>query len=235
MLDKEHEFVDIISRLITIVSHEFRTPLTIILSSTEILKQYTNQLSDENKNKHLLRIEATVHNMLQILDDILFLEEYEEQRLKFSPEIVEVVEFCIQLLEKFRLSNDNHNIHFNNQQQLILANLDLTILEQILYNLLSNAIKYSLKETNIYLNLFQENSIVIFQIQYEGIGIRVTEKAQFFNFFQGVSNISSLSDIGLGLGLSIVKKGVDLHQGKIMIESGIAIGTKITVMLPLDY
>lgn len=232
MLDKEQEYLDLRNLILTTVAHEFRTPLTVILSSTEILQQYINQLSDEHREKHLDRIQNTVHNLVKILDDILLLETDELQELEISSTRIEVVQFCIQLLKIIQRRNSGHTIYFNNRQQSILVNVDPKILQQILYNLLSNSIKYSPIGTNIYLNLFQEEKKVIFQVKYEGIGIPVTEQSPLLNSSQRILNVSHISDIDLGL--SIVKKCVDLYQGKIKIENEIGIGTAITVMLPLD-
>lgn len=231
-IEKEKEFIELKSRFITTISHDFRTPLTIILSSAEMLKVYLNKLSEEKIIKHLQRIENTVQNMAQLLDDILLLQKYEGQKIEFKPIQMEVVEFCVELVEEFKISTNKHHIYLNNQPLSIRGNLDPKILRQILSNLLSNAIKYSPQGGNIYVNLFKQRETVIFQVKDEGIGIPVTEQSQLFTSFYRATNVGNIS--GTGLGLSIVKKAVDCHQGQITVESEVGTGTTITVILPLN-
>lgn len=228
-LEKEKELIELKSRFISTASHEFRTPLTIILSSAELLKNYGDQFSDEKKNKHLQRIKTTVENMVQLLNDVLFIDKAEAGKQEFKLSLFELVEFCGELVEEMQVSTDQQKILFSSQGETTIACMDEKLLRQIIINLLSNAIKYSPPNSNIYFNLICQQEEAIFQIQDGGIGIPVAEQAQIFTSFERASNVGTIS--GTGLGLSIVKKAVDLHRGKIIVESEVNVGTKITVTL----
>ncbi|AFZ24326.1 PAS domain S-box [Cylindrospermum stagnale PCC 7417] len=232
-LEKEKELIELKSRFISTASHEFRTPLTIILSSAELLKNYSHQFSDEKKHKHLQRIQVTVQNMVQLLDDVLFIGKSEAGKQEFKLSLIELVEFCRELVEEIQLSTDKQKILFGCQGEYTIVYMDEKLLRQIIMNLLSNAIKYSHPNSNIHFNLICQQGEAVFQIQDEGIGIPVAEQAQIFTAFQRASNVGTIS--GTGLGLSIVKKAVDLHGGKIIVESKIGVGTKITVAIPRNY
>lgn len=232
-LAKEKELIELKSRFIATASHEFRTPLTIILSSAELLNNYKHKLSDDKKDKHLQRIISTVLNMVQLLNDVLFVEKSEAGKIQLNRTLIELAKFCSDLVEEMQLSSDKQKILFTCKGEGSIAYMDEKLLRQIISNLLSNAIKYSPQGGNIKFNLILQQGEAIFQIQDEGIGIPVAEQAQLFTPFHRASNVGTIS--GTGLGLSIVKKAVDLHQGKINVESEIGAGTNITVTIPLIY
>jgi len=229
-LEKEKELIELKSRFISVASHEFRTPLTIILSSAEILKNYSHKLSEEKKEQHLQRIKASVVNMVQLLDDVLLMSKAEAGRIEFNPIPIGIVKFCSDLVEELQISSGKRII-FSNEGENKIVLMDEKLLRQILNNLISNAIKYSYQDSNVHFNLVFEPGEVIFQIQDQGIGIPATEQAQLFTPFYRGSNVSTVS--GTGLGLSIVKKAIDLHGGRITVESEISVGTKVIVVIPL--
>lgn len=239
-LIKERELNDLKSRFVSMTSHEFRTPLTTIQSSTELLEYYY-QSNDGRHLRHLRRIQTAVAHMTQMLDDILTIGEAEAGKLDFKPNQLNLWEFCRHLVEELQLSMKNQKmIVFNYQddclmqsqnQEQLLPLVDERLLRQILSNLLSNALKYSPVDSTVQFNLICSNNTAIFKIKDHGIGIPQEEQSRLFEPFHRAANVGTIQ--GTGLGLAIVKQCVDLHQGEISVES-VAGSTTFTVKLPLN-
>lgn len=232
-LEKQKELGELKTRFVSMTSHEFRTPLTTILSSTELLEKYNKKLSDEKKAQHLHRIKVSVKHMTQLLNDVLLIGKAEAGKLQCRPEAMDLPKFCRDLVDELQLSSgDNHTIAFCQQGECTTAYLDDKLLLYIFTNLLSNAIKYSPEGGTVNFDLIFQPEKVIFQVQDQGIGIPVAEQDQLFNSFHRASNVGTIS--GTGLGLAIVKKAVDLHQGEIAVKSEVGVGTTFIVTLPLS-
>ncbi|PPS46022.1 ATP-binding protein [Chroococcidiopsis sp. TS-821] len=230
-LKKERELSELKSRFVTMTSHEFRTPLATILSSAELLEHYSHKWSDEKKLSHIHKIQSAVNHMTSLLNDVLLIGKAEAGKLEFNPQPLELIQFCSSLVEELQISTAKHQIIFQAQEQKLSACLDEKLLRHILTNLLSNAIKYSPQGGVIHFDLIFQKDEVIFVIQDEGIGIPKSEQNQLFNSFHRASNVGIIS--GTGLGLAIVKKSVELHGGKIVVDSEVNVGTTFTVTLPL--
>ncbi len=237
-LAKEKELSQLRSNFISTASHEFRTPLTIISSSSSILENYSDRLTEDKKNNHLQRIQSSVNHMVNLLDDVLTVNRAEVNKLDFNPEIVDLVTFCQNITEEIQLSTKEHNISFfaisNNLDETDLTTLnircDVKLMRQIITNLLSNAIKYTPDGGMIYLWLMQQDNNAILKVQDHGIGIPIDDQTKLFDSFYRARNVGNIS--GTGLGLAIVKKCVDLHGGVIGVESTINQGTTFTVIIP---
>lgn len=231
-LQKEKELSELKSRFVSMTSHEFRTPLTTILGSAELLKYYSHNWSEEKKLLHFDRIHATVRRLTYMLDDMLLIGKAESGRLEFNPAPLDVVEFCRRLVEEFRVSDrSQHSIVFINQGQCTIAGMDEKLLRHVLCNLLSNAIKYSPLGTTVHFKLVLQDGRAIFQIQDRGIGIPQEDQENLFEPFHRAKNVGKIS--GTGLGLAIVKRTVDLQGGAITVNSEVGIGTTFTVTIPL--
>lgn len=232
-LEKAKELNELKSRFITMTSHEFRTPLATILSSTELIRKYSYKLTEEKKFLYLEHIQIAVKNMTQLLDDVLLIGKAEAGKLDFNPKPLALTQFCRELVEEMQLTADSqHAIAFVNQDRCTHADIDEKLLRHILGNLLSNAIKYSPAGGTILFEMIYEQEEVIFHIRDEGIGIPEPDRAKLFDLFHRASNVGTIS--GTGLGLAIVKKSVDLHGGKIAVTSEIGVGTTFTVKIPLN-
>jgi hypothetical protein len=231
-LEKEKELSLLKSSFVTMASHEFRTPLTTILSSTEILEYYSHKFTEAKKLDHLQRIQVAVKHMTRLLSDVLLIGKAEAGKLEFNPTFFDLEQYCRKLVEEMQLTTHTHTIVFCNQGESVDACMDEKLLLHIFSNLLSNAIKYSPQGGTIRFDLIYKLGEAIFQIQDEGIGIPKIDQAQLFNSFQRGSNVGTIS--GTGLGLAIVKKSVDLHGGQIRVESEVNIGTAFIVTLPLN-
>lgn len=230
-LKKEKEVNELKSRFVTMTSHEFRTPLTTILSSAELLQDYGYKWTEDKKLQHLQRIQIAVKHMIGMLNDVLLIGKAEAGKLDYQPILLDLVQFCHDLVEELQLTANNHTIVFYSHEFSISAYVDDKLLRQILNNLLSNAIKYSPKGGSVQLELYCEQGEAIFHIQDEGIGIPAKDQDQLFNSFHRASNVGNIS--GTGLGLAIVKKSVELLTGKVLVQSEVGVGTKFTVTIPL--
>jgi PAS domain S-box-containing protein len=237
-LEKERELNELKSRIVSVVSHEYRTPLTTILSSAELLKHYGHTWSEDKKHQHLNRIQISVHHLTQLVSDVLILDKAEAGKLEFNPVPLNVVAFCHELVEELQMTTGDERIlskapvRFLTQGETCQVCLDEKLLRQMLTNLLSNAIKYSRPGGTVHFALIFQPNEVIFRIQDEGIGISREDQQHLFESFYRASNVGTIP--GTGLGLVIVKKCVDLHGGQIAVESEVGIGTTFTVTLPLD-
>ena len=235
---KEKELSDLKSRFISITSHEFRTPLTTIMSTTELLEYY--QWSKQEQIEQLHLIKNAVKHMLQLLEDVLFIGTSDVGQLRFNPEPLDLKEFCQDLVAEIQRglslkptpTGKQHTLSFVCPDRTLLACMDKKLLRQLLSNLLLNAIKYSPGGGTVEFEVACENDRAIFKIQDRGIGIPKEDQSLVFEFFHRAKNVDAIA--GTGLGLAIVKKCVDLHDGDITLHSEVGLGTLFTVTLPLN-
>jgi PAS domain S-box-containing protein len=234
-LESEKELSELRSRFITMASHEFRTPLSIIASSTGILETYYQRLSDEKRQQHLQRVQSSVKHMASLLDDVLTMNRAEANRLNFQPQYQDLMAFCRSLCDDLQMGSQEHPILFlpENLPDLFSVNFDPKLLQQILSNLLSNAIKYSPAHSNVEFCLSRQDEWVIFVVQDHGMGIPPDDLPQIFESFHRAANVGTLQ--GTGLGLAIAKKCTELHGGSIQVSSTLGQGTCFTVRLPLGF
>ena len=230
-LEKEKELNELKSRFITMTSHEFRTPLSTILSSAELLEHYRHKWNDEKQLTHLRRIQTAVTRMTEMLNDVLFIGKAEAGILEFKPTCLDLVQYCDELLAEVKLDlNNEREITFTCQSETLPCFMDNNLLAHILRNLLTNALKYSPSDSLVEFNLTSQEGQVIFEIQDQGIGIPREDLPHLFESFYRATNVDNI--VGTGLGLTIVKKCVDIHQGEIFVDSTLGGGTKVTVTLP---
>jgi signal transduction histidine kinase len=233
-LEKEQELSELKSRFISMTSHEFRTPLTTILSSTELLEKYHQKFTLEKKKQHFTRIKIATHRMVQLLDDVLLIGKAESGKLTFNPAPLDLREFCNELVEEVQASSGSqHNINYLVRGTEQSAYMDEKLLRHILFNLLSNAIKYSPIASTVDFELKFQGKEVVFQVKDQGIGIPLEDQKHLFETFHRAKNVGTIP--GTGLGLAIVKKSVDLQGGQISVESVVGVGTTFIVTLPISY
>lgn len=232
-LEKEKELNELKSRFVSMTSHEFRTPLSTILSSSELLEHYRYKWTEEKQLTHLHRIQTAVKRMTEMLNDVLVIGKADAGRLEYRPKFFDLVEHCRHLVEEVQLNHNNIcTIYFTSQDKSVSCCMDDKLLGHILSNLLSNAIKYSSNQSTIKFTLACQNQHAVFKIQDQGIGIPEEDIPHLFETFHRARNVGNI--LGTGLGLAIVKKCVDLHQGKISVRSTLGVGTVFTVTLPLS-
>ncbi|MBE9116077.1 CBS domain-containing protein [Lusitaniella coriacea LEGE 07157] len=239
-LTQAQELNELKSRFVSMTSHEFRTPLAIIKSSTQLLQRY--EWSKEERDAQLNQILSAVQHMLQLLNDVLTLGKAEAGKFDFNPVSLELTQFCENLIQEIQTSfdaRDRVTFTANSPQEngLIEARMDEKLLRQILTNLLSNALKYSDRDSLVRFTLTVDSDIhsgekrAIFQVEDRGIGIPPEEQSLLFESFHRAKNVGTIP--GTGLGLPIVKKCVDLYGGTIACESRIGEGTTFEIVLPL--
>ncbi|MBI5930807.1 MAG: PAS domain-containing sensor histidine kinase [Chloroflexi bacterium] len=230
-LDKERELSDLKTRMMQRISHEFRTPLTVIQTSTGLISRYRDRLTTEQRENLTQRIEAQVTNLTDMLSSISRIVRDEFQEQPFRPEQLDLVALVQESIENIKLRGQ-HLFRFETTSSHLEIVGDAQHLRSLLINLLANAITYSPPDTPVVLTLTLEDHVVRLRIKDEGIGIlpeelgRVTEP-----FFRG-SNFDERP--GLGLGMTIAKNIIDLHQGILRIESVPNQGTTVEVCLPVD-
>ncbi|HEY9601513.1 MAG TPA: hybrid sensor histidine kinase/response regulator [Allocoleopsis sp.] len=231
-LAAEKELSDLKSDIISVVSHEYRTPLATILSSTELLERYSCQWPEEKRQRHFQRILSSVDRLTRLINDVLVFSKAEAGKLEFNPSPLDLVELCRELVEDSQLSmRVQHTINFTCEGSAREICLDDKLLRQILTNLLSNAVKYSPEGSQVQFDLIYRNDCVQIRIEDRGIGIPIKDQDRLFEAFYRSSNVGTIS--GTGLGLAIVKRCVDLHGGQIGVESEVGVGTTFTITLPL--
>lgn len=231
-LEKERELNELKSRILATISHEYRTPLTTILSSTDLLSQYGSRWSEERKQKHFERIQSAVEYLTRLVNDVLFVNHAEVGSLEFNPVPLDLTEVSRNLVEEFQVNAaGDHTIIYECQGTSTNVLLDQELLQSMLRNILSNAIKYSPTGSIVQFELVFQDHAVVFRISDQGIGIPLNDQDKLFNAFFRGSNIGTTP--GVGLGLVIVKECVNLHGGEILVESELRVGTRFTVTLPL--
>jgi signal transduction histidine kinase len=230
-LINEKEVSEVKLHFLSMISHEFRTPLSVILASSQLLTQGSQLWSEERKKKTFDRIQSSAKLMTRLLTDILTLSRADAGKLDYHPEVLDLEAFCLNLVEEKQISTLTHVIKFVRSGETHPVRLDANLLYSILNNLLENAIKYSAPEQHVLLSTQIEADVVIFQVQDQGIGILAEEQQKIFDLFYRGQNAGAIA--GTGLGLAVVKKCVELHQGTISIYSEVEKGTTFTVEIPL--
>lgn len=229
-LQKEKELNELKSRFVTTASHEFKTPLTTILSSTSLIRKYSEGLTNELKiTKHIDRIRHAVYNMNQTLNDFLSLDKLEAGAILNKPVELNcrhLLEEVTQDVEDLLKSGQKINLHHEGDEGVCL---DKNLLRNVVLNLLSNAIKYSPSGKQIHLATRNNNGHLVMTVKDEGIGIPEDEQTHLFNRFFRAKNAANIE--GTGLGLNIVKKYIELMKGRITCQSKLNEGTTFTVYL----
>lgn len=231
-LAKERELREFKDRFISLVSHEFRTPLSIIRSSTQILMRYIDKLSPDRIAEKLMGVEEQVTRMFTLMDDVLLISKGSAKKIAFQPELMDVGEFSERLIESIRLSDQGrHHFSLTTQGLNGIVPLDRRLLEHILINLLSNAAKYSSEGSPVSLTVEQCEKCLRFSVTDEGIGIPEEDADKLFEAFHRAGNVGTVA--GTGLGLAIVRQSVEVHGGSIDFKSEIGKGTTFMVTIPL--
>ena len=230
-LSREKELNQLKSRFVSMVSHEFRNPLNGISGMTQILKAYGDKLSTEKKAEVFAGLQRNVNKMTELLDDVLIISRKDLGKLQFKPTSVDLETFCRGLISNVQMACDRHQqIDFIYQPEVREFILDGKLLHHILTNLLLNACKYSPQDTPVEMKVSCSPSTIEIEIRDRGIGIPTEDLPNLFDVFYRASNSEGYQ--GTGLGLAIVKEYVELHQGKITVDSKLDMGTTFTVIIP---
>lgn len=232
-LVKEQELGELKSRFVSMASHEFRTPLSTVLSSANLLEKYLDmEDSLERQTKHIRRIRSSVRNLTNILNDFLSLDKLEEGKIETHPSTWSVVELTRDIIEELSdYRKEGQKIIHEHKSPKEEVFLDQNVIRNILINLLSNAMKYSSQGDEVEVRTAVKRSRLHLEVQDHGIGIPVEEQKHMFERFFRAGNAVNLD--GTGLGLNIVHKYLELMGGKITFESEEGKGTNFIVVVPI--
>jgi signal transduction histidine kinase len=230
-LEKEQELNELKTRFISTTSHEFRTPLTSVLSSAELIKRYGTKWSQDKIGEHLNRIKGSVEHLTKLLDDVLTISRADNGKISYNPQLIDLKSLCEEIIAEAKShSNDKHNFIFEYSVEKLNFMLDPKLIRFILVNLLSNAFKYSPDGGNVILQIIDDECSLFFTVEDNGIGIPEEDRKHLFDPFHRGNNVNEIS--GTGLGLSIVNKSTEIHSGKIVYKSLADHGTSFTVTIP---
>ncbi|MEL6327165.1 MAG: CHASE domain-containing protein [Cyanobacteria bacterium J06626_23] len=232
-LARTKELSDLKIRLFSMASHELRTPLSTILLSAQMLETQKEHDSQKEKlhQRTATRIRAAAKRMNQLLNDLLTLSRAESGKLPFSPEILNLHQYCQQLIEEVQFSFEAEPpiaLHVTGDCQRIYA--DPQLLRAMLTNLLSNAVKYSNSTPCITLTVACRPQQIVFEIKDSGIGISEADQPRLYEAFYRGINVGNVT--GTGLGLSVVQACLELHGGRLRCQSQIGQGSTFTLTLP---
>lgn len=229
-LNKEKELNELKSRFVSMASHEFRTPLTTMMSSLSLVTKYGEQNDKENQAKHVKKIKTSINNLTDILNDFLSMSKLEEGKIENMPTELNVKSFVTEIISEMKsMATEGQKIileHTGNE----IAYLDKKFLKNILFNLISNAIKFSPEGQSIEVVVQVFNSTIRISVSDHGIGISKADQEHLFErFFRG-QNATHIQ--GTGLGLNIVAQYAELMNGSIDFESKENEGTTFTIIIP---
>lgn len=232
-LQNEKELSDIKSRFITMISHEYRTPLTVVLSSTELIRLSIQQQKYFNVDKYLEKIENSVNNMNLLLNKVLHIDSEEDMNVNLNYSVLDLKKFSDDIIEELYCADkfDNEIVKSYNNKDIIVIS-DPNLLKHVITNILSNAIKYSPEKSEIEYKINTDTTRIILSISDQGIGIPDDELKNIFEPFYRCKNVGSIA--GTGLGLSIVKRFVNLLKGEIKVKSYLNAGSTFQIEIPIQ-
>ena len=229
-MEKEKEVNDLKSRFVSMASHEFRTPLSTVLSSVSLLSKYTTTEDQSKRDKHIDRIKSSVKTLTDILNEFLSLGRIEEGKVDTNPEVFDLIEFMNGMNNEMSvLLKPGQNFIFNHKGPTE-SYTDTNLLKHIMINLLSNAIKFSPENTNIIIDAEVTSSHTKISITDKGIGIPAADQVHLFERFFRATNVTNIQ--GTGLGLHIVGRYVELLNGTIQCQSEFESGSSFIINIP---
>ena len=231
--EKERELNRLKSRFVSMASHEFRTPLSTILSSADLIEAYQLEAQQSKRERHTSRIKSAVSNLTGILNDFLSLSKLEEGKIQSKPVTFDLEAFCIETVDDLQgMLKEGQTIRHQGVPSGTMITLDKKMLKNILYNLLSNAIKYSDAGQEIDCIAELHGTELHLTIRDYGIGIPQEEQQHLFNRYFRAHNVENIQ--GTGLVLNIVKKYLDMLKGHISFESKEGLGSTFYIKVPIE-
>ena len=233
-LANEIKLNELRSNLISTVSHEFRTPMSTIRASTELIEMYLEGQEIDNAskiNKHTSTITSEIDRIIDLMNAVLTIAKEDAGKTRFNPITFDLQTMCITLIDNYyNDKNDRRKIITTITSDKFTVFADRHLMEYAIFNLLNNAFKYSPATTNVHLNLFYKEGKIRVEIIDSGIGIPEKEQSKLFNTFFRASNTNGIQ--GTGLGLYIVKTFTEKNGGSVSLESALGKGTKVILTFP---
>ncbi|MBL9113936.1 MAG: PAS domain-containing sensor histidine kinase [Verrucomicrobiaceae bacterium] len=231
-LDAERDLSALKSRFVSMVSHEFRTPLGVTMSAVELLRNYSDRLPDDQKSELLDDIKNATTSMASLMEQVLVLGRVEAGKLGFKPRLIELHALVSKIVEEITsITGDKCPIELLMQPETASIQADETLLRHIFNNLIGNAVKYSPEGEKVTFSAEKDGEHLVCSVADRGIGIPDKDRAHLYEAFHRCENVGEIQ--GSGLGLVIVKRCVEMHSGTISFESVVNHGTTFTVKLPV--
>jgi PAS domain S-box-containing protein len=231
-LGKEKELGDLKSRFVSMASHEFRTPLSTILSSAFLVKHYAEEKDQPTRNKHIQRIVNSVSLLTDTLNDFLSVGKIEEGKIHARYVDFDIADHFNDIIQEMQgIAKEKQVITYTHTGNPTVV-LDASLLKHIAINLIGNAIKFSKADSTIQISTNKKEDEFILIIKDNGIGMSPEDQQHLFERFYRGSNVSNIQ--GTGLGLHIVNKYAELMNGHILCESELGTGTTFLITFPLD-
>jgi PAS domain S-box-containing protein len=232
-LEREKELGKLKTSFVAMASHEFRTPLAAIQAATDVILRYKDKLSQEDIEKRLFKIKREVNDMKTMLEDILIIGKAESQKLQFNTNEQDLVDLVKNIVLDYQLTQEEEReVIYKISMDKIMLNVDPKWIKHIILNLLSNALKYSEAPASVIIEIRQEENEVILSVTDQGIGFSKKDQESLFEPFHRGQNVGNIQ--GTGLGLSVLQTAIELHKGKIKVESKLNNGSTFIVSLPYN-
>jgi signal transduction histidine kinase len=230
-LERERELNNLKSRFVSIVSHEFRTPLSAIKSSAQIIEKYTSENNNDQRLKHTQRIQNSVDHLNGMIEDILSLSKMEEGRIELKNETFILDDVVDEIVKENQNIFPDQLVSWKRGKSVI--NSDRNLVKHILQNIISNAYKYTPDNKLVTIQMAKNKNHITLAVIDEGLGIPVLDQKKLFERFYRASNVQNIK--GTGLGLNIVSKYLEMVGGKISFRSEENKGSEFIVTLPLKH
>lgn len=232
MLTREKELNELKTRFVSMVSHEFRTPLTVIKSAAQMVERFKSKMTESEREDYLKRVVKTVDIMTDLIENVVFIGKSNRQQQYSKPGVVDAIEFTQSVVNDIQLGlNNKRTISIRASVGDYNVNLDEKLLRLVLINLITNALKYSPFERPIEVALRREPSSLVISVKDYGIGIPAAEQEKIFDVFYRASNVGAIT--GTGLGLPVVMQSVQMMGGSVKLYSDVGRGSKFDINLPL--
>jgi PAS domain S-box-containing protein len=230
-LDKEKQLNEIKSRFVSMASHEFRTPLSTVLSSASLLEKYKTTEEQVKRSRHIDKIKNSVRHLNDILEDFLSLGKLDEGKVENHASEFDLKDFICDTTDEMKgLLKEKQHFELNYDGTAVIFS-DRKLLKNILINLITNAIKFSNEESKIWIRTIMNKDEAVISITDQGIGIAEEDQEHLFSSFFRGANATNIQ--GTGLGLHIVKRYTDLIGGSVQLKSKLDEGTTITLTIPV--
>lgn len=234
-VQREREFHELRASFMARASHEFRTPLAVMMTSAELLRNYYDRMAVEQRDKRLGQIEDQIHNMVHLIDNMSILNQSVPYQHPDGDDVTaNAVQVCEQTIQEIEtITHGSHSITFIHPDHDVILKMDVNSLRHIVNKLLENAVKFSVAGSLVKLTLEQVKNKATLTVQDQGIGIPEADQERLFEVFYRGSNAPT--NQGAGLGLVIVKKIVDFYGGSVSVNSEVNVGTSFIITLPCKF
>lgn len=233
LLEQQKELSELKTRFVSMVSHEFRTPLTIIKSSAQLISKFDNKLDDDEKEYYYQRVIKSVDNLTDLIENVVFIGKADANKLDVNYETFNIRELIEAIIDDLKIGvNEDRNFVINIQSETVNTKSDKKLVHLILANLIANANKYSEWQKDILINVESDEMTLKISVEDFGIGIPDDDQNSVFDLFYRAKNVVNIN--GTGLGLAVVKDSLNKLGGRIEMKSAVGEGSKFNVFLPLD-